>query len=538
MPQEPFSVKSLDPNSVFGFKSSDLAYWCNPKKFQEFIQNLPELAAIPDQIQHKKNTYKNRAVLSDILKRQYDSLPHELITASQLDKISSENCFTICCAHQPCLFTGPGYFIFKILSTIKWAQQINKAFPDYHFIPVYYCGSEDHDVEEINHVTIYNHALKWDSTIKGPVGRIPASGIEDVIAKIKDIFSREETAGDFDDFLASFQLEGMSYGWFTKRLIHHLFSEFGLLIFDPDDTDAKIAFKEVMKKEIEDFLIFKTSQRTIQKLKSFPFEIQANPREINLFYFSSIHSRERIILEGVEYKTTEGFHIANKTDISSFLDKNPEHFSPNVLLRPLYQESILPNIVFVGGGAEVSYWMQLKEVFDSQQISFPILARRCSGVIIDKSLNNKIQKFEFKAEEFLQEYSIVERLFINRVSHSKDEIQNQLQQIEIALKSISETGGQIETSLKNSLAADFSKLMKDIHHSLNKITKAEKLKYDVDLQKLANIYKQLYPDLVLQERQQSLITYYIRYGRQFLSLILENIHPEKPEVLLITQNSP
>ena len=155
----------------------------------------------------------------------------------------------------------------------------------------------------------------------------------------------------------------------TRFLANELFKKEGLVILDGESKSLKNLFIPYMNEELKNQSSFKTVSETNLKLTSDEYSIQVNPREINLFYIED-NLRERIIFENGKYKVNNTKIEFSQVEILAEVDKNPEKFSPNVILRPLYQEVILPNLCYIGGGGEIAYWLQLKSNFVKFKVRF------------------------------------------------------------------------------------------------------------------------------------------------------------------------
>jgi uncharacterized protein YllA (UPF0747 family) len=167
--------------------------------------------------------------------------------------------------------------------------------------------------------------------------------------------------------------------------VHQLFGEDGVVVVDGDDTALKRLFVPQLKDEFTKSLLFDSVSSTNTALKSIDrsFKIQANPRQVNLFYILD-DLRERIVQENGNFRVSATDISFDLESIYKEIEQHPERFSPNVLMRPLYQETILPNLSYTGGGGELAYWLQLKSYFEASKIEFPILMHRNSALVMTK----------------------------------------------------------------------------------------------------------------------------------------------------------
>ena len=196
----------------------------------------------------------------------------------------------------------------------------------------------------------------------------------------------------------------------TRKLVNILFAKYGLIIIDANNKNLKSLFRDLIKKELNEKFIFNESKKSIKRLNELKYNLQANPREINLFYIHD-KKRERIIEKGNLFQTSNGSKKWNLEEIQDDVNLNPEKFSPNVLFRPIFQEFILPNICYVGGPAEVAYWLELKSVFESLNLTFPLILNRNSGLLLEKKQIDKLNKLNVSIEEiFLPKKQLKENL--------------------------------------------------------------------------------------------------------------------------------
>ncbi|NCA22934.1 MAG: bacillithiol biosynthesis cysteine-adding enzyme BshC, partial [Crocinitomicaceae bacterium] len=280
--------------------------------------------------------------------------------------------------------TGPLYFIYKILHVIKQCKELNEYYPKNHFVPVYWMASEDHDFEEIKSFLLFGKTITWESEQGGAVGRMNLFGMPQVFDSISQFFANHPES-EIHNLIS--KLNGNTYGEAFFQFIHAIFGDLGLIILDGDNKAFKSSFKPVFQKELESSFSYNCVSETNAKLPTKNFKIQVQPREINLFYLS-FNKRERIILNGENFEI--GSQSFTKEETLQLLEKETASFSPNVVLRPLYQEYVLPNLCYVGGVGELSYWLQFKSSFEAAGVPFPMIQARTSIVWIDVQTNEKI----------------------------------------------------------------------------------------------------------------------------------------------------
>lgn len=478
------------------FTEQQLLLTENQNLLQDFIGIPFSKEAFQKQIELKLINYNqnNRQILHSVLKTKYSKLENNSKSNENIDKLLDDNCFTITTGHQLSLLTGPIFFIYKILHVIKECEDLGEIYPNNTFIPVFWMASEDHDFEEVNSISIFGKTLNWETTQTGAVGRMNLSGIPEVIDAFKDFF-RNNKSNELEQILNDFK--GKTYGEAFFKFIHSIFSDYGLLIIDGDQKEYKQSFSEIIKNEIETSFSYHSVKKTNEKLEKRNFKIQVNPREINLFYLSN-GSRERIIPNASNYKI--GDKEFTKNEIFELIVSEPESISPNVILRPIYQEFLLPNLCYVGGVGELSYWLQLKEVFDASNISFPLIQARTSALWLDSVNSQKLEKFSLKVEDLFKSiHDLKKQIIYNFESSNVDFELIDFQYNQFKTDFLSKVD-QVDPSLNSKIGAELTKIEKQIENLKNQLEKSIKLKHEKSLVGVEQLKNKLFPNNKLQER--------------------------------------
>ena len=364
------------------FSATVLDYISGAKEIQPFYTHSVSIEGITAAIAERKNFDTNRPLLVNVLTDQYKDVTLSEQQQYNLGQLNNPNCFTITTAHQPNIFTGQLYFIYKILQAAKIAAELNSKITDAHFVPVYYMGSEDADLAELGHIFINGQKYEWQTKQTGAVGRMK---VDDALVKLVTLISGQLLVHPFGKEIVELMQQcyqpGVTIETATFSLVNKLFGEYGLLILLPDSHLLKQAFIPVIQRELEQ----QFSQPAVQEtVSNFPakYKQQASGRELNMFYLQE-GSRERIEKVNDEWLVVNSSVKFSRDEILQELQQYPERFSPNVILRPVFQETILPNIVFIGGGGEIAYWLELKKVFAAAGVPYPLMIVRNSFLIID-----------------------------------------------------------------------------------------------------------------------------------------------------------
>ncbi|MEI2693734.1 MAG: bacillithiol biosynthesis cysteine-adding enzyme BshC [Saprospiraceae bacterium] len=535
MPEKSNSFTSIAifPELKHGFNPFDLAYWQNSHKFSSLISKPAELNNFSEQIS-KKRDFPYRTEISTILLEQYCRIQLADRVKTNIERLKSSDTYTVICAHQPCLMGGPLYWIYKIASTIKLCQYLEIQFPNKHFVPVYYCGSEDHDFEEINHFQIFNQKIEWKTNPGHAVGQLNANEISHVIETLIKMFSNSEQAILFLNKNIEWINQTDTYVEYYRHFVNELFGSYGLLFFNPDNKSAKKLFSPIIKKELLEQFIYTNAKKSIPVIENLGYQAQVNPRELNLFYHHA-EGRKRMVFESGIYKLIDATNQWTQEEILTELESNPERFSPNVLLRPLFQDYLFPNLAFVGGGGEIAYWLELKACFDYVNIPYPLLFRRFSAIYFDSGVIQKISKTSFSELDFLDSITQLESKFVKNqnnkyVLHPEDFIA-----ITKLLEKIKTDSNQLDQSTRTSIEAEIHKILKSLEHIENKHLKAIKNKLEQELLLLHKIKDNLFPNQSLQERFQNFLPYYFKHGQAYINYLIQMYEPSLNKMYLIQE---
>ena len=481
---------------LFNQQHLDLVY--NQDKFQSFINRPFSQDNFASQMKEKQAVFtkEQRVVLVNQLNNQYDGIFRSTQLNDNIELLLNENTFTITTGHQLSLFTGPLYFIVKILHVIKMCKELKEAHPQQNFVPVYWMASEDHDFEEIQSMNIFNQQLKWDSVQAGPVGRFT---LDNQFEEVKQHFSAFFSNAEVDEITEVVKAYvGKDFTAATRGLVHHFFNKYGLVIIDGDDVELKRSFSSIIKKELTEQFSYKAITETNIELEKVGVKIQVNAREINLFYIDK-GIRTRIIKEG-EFFRIDGVGTYTLPEILELLNKNPEHFSPNAILRPVYEELIMPNICYVGGGGEISYWLQLKNIFEAAGVVYPLIQVRNSLMWIDNGTSKKMDKQDLSINDLFKSDDLLKKEFIEKNESESLDFGNIDTTLENLTSELSQLILNVETGLQQYANAEISKLNKQIEGIKSKLIKTSKSKHSGAMNNIEFIKSKLFPNNGLQER--------------------------------------
>lgn len=508
-------------------------YLGEKKELKPFYNRFPKIENFKNQLVEKSLNFshENRQILVAELQQQYTGFEISEATSNNIQLLKNYNAFTITTGHQLNLFTGPLYFLYKIISTINLCKELKANYPEYDFVPIYWMATEDHDFEEINNFNFRNHKIKWNRESFGPVGRLSTAGLAEVYSQFEKELGSSSNASDLKKLFDDTYLKHSNLSDATRFLANALFKNEGLVILDGDSMALKKLFIPYVKKDLLNQMSFKKVSETNAVLKD--YKIQVNPREINLFYVED-DLRERIVFENEKYKVNHTNIEFSENEIVALLDSHPEKFSPNVILRPLYQEVILPNLCYVGGGGEIAYWLELKSNFDANEVTFPILLLRNSALLSTQKQNDKADKLNLTWNDlFLNQ----QKLFTQKTKeYSKFTIDfsEQKTHLKKQFEDLYKIASQTDKSFIGALKAQEAKQIKGLENLEKRLLKAEKRVHADKLERILLLQNEMFPNQVLQERKANFSEFYLEHGNLLIKKLLEKLNPLEQNFTVIS----
>ena len=530
-----FAQQLVPYNQTNSFTKIVIDYLSAAEKLRPFYSEPATLEGIAQAIEQKKKQKINRIALVDELQKQYVDVLANPAVRKNIDLLKQENTFSICTAHQPNLFTGPLYFMYKILHAIKLAGFLKEKFPENNFVPIYYMGSEDADFAELNHTYVSGKKIEWNKKQTGAVGRMLVDNT--LIQLIDELHSQlyaEVHIAEVIDLLKRCYTEGKTIQAATFELVNELYGDFGLVVLIPDNATLKrqmiTVFADDIFQQTSSSIVAKTSGTLEQHYK-----VQANPREINLFYLKD-NTRERIIKQGDKFIIHNTEISFTEDELKIELTEHQERFSPNVILRGLYQETILPNIAFIGGGGELAYWLQLKDLFDHYHISFPVLVLRNSFLIIERQWHELIKKFDLGAKDIFNSETQLLDLVIESQGR-KPQLNGELSKVEQVYAQLDELASGIDNTLSKHVAALKAKTIKQLQNLEKKMLRAERKKHEVIQNKITKLKQALFPLNSLQERVENFSSFHAKWGRGFIKEVYDHSLTLEQQFIVLEERS-
>ncbi|MNX89918.1 putative cysteine ligase BshC [compost metagenome] len=379
------------------------------------------------------------------------------------------------------------------MHVVRLSEEFNKSQNDFKAVPVFWMASEDHDFDEVKSTHLFNQKLTWESGQTGPVGRFNKNDFNEVHETFKAFFEGKDT--EINELIA---IAGkVDYASYQQEFISKLFAEFGVLVLQPDNRELKQEFVPVILREISGNQAHQSVQSTNKLVEAAGYKPQAYSRDCNLFY---LNSGERLRIEPVANGLAIGGKVYSKDELADLVASEPENFSPNVILRPVYQETILPNLVYVGGGGEMAYWIQLKGVFDVHQTLFPLIQQRVSIQLIDGALKKRMDKLNWPAERYFSPKEDLKKLFLKENDGDNLDLSVLYSEFNALRSTMIEKAKSIEATLESFAEAEVVRMKKQLESFEQRLVKQLKQRHEQVLQSIDFISERIIPENSLQER--------------------------------------
>ncbi|HUP14299.1 MAG TPA: bacillithiol biosynthesis cysteine-adding enzyme BshC [Niastella sp.] len=516
------------------FSKIIIDYLNQSPEIRPFYKHPVSPEGIAAAMQARQSAQPDRNLLVKELQEQYKGIETSALVQQNIQQLLQPNTFTITTAHQPAIFTGHLYFIYKIVHVIKLADRLKKEHPGHYFVPVFWMGSEDADLDELGHVYLSNEKLVWDTKQTGAVGRMNTKGLDKLIHRIEGELSVQPFGKDLMQLLRDCYLQSTDIQTATFKLINALFAEYGLVVIMPDNANLKMVMEPVFREDLLQQTPAGVVEKTIEQLSK-QYKAQAHPRPVNLFYLKD-NIRELIELKGEKYEVRHTNISFTKEEILAELANHPERFSPNVILRGLYQETVLPNIAFIGGGGETAYWLELKDLFNHYKVPFPVLVVRNSFLIIEKKWQEKIAKIGLQPKDLFQPEQELLTMLVSRQKNGELKLKNELDAAIRMYDLLKDKAANIDRSLLQHVEALQAKTIKPIQELEKKMLRAEKKKYETEQRQIQTVRSALFPKNGLQERVDNFMPWYAMWGKEFVRIVYDHSLTLEQEFTIVEAN--
>lgn len=533
--QIPFSrlpgYNQLFLDYIYNFDKLQSFYNYNYRNDTDFIR-----AVQGKQNSYLRNTEFDRVSIADILRIQNKFFNAGEKSIQNIELLKNENTFAVVTGQQAGLLTGNLYSVVKAIDALKLSAELNKKHPEYNFVPVYWIEADDHDFLEVNNINIITKEnkllnLEWlegnqkqDKYLKPAYTIILDEFINNFRESLRDNLQKTDFSEIIFENIEKVTRQGMNLSTSFARFLNYLLKDSGLVFLDPTDSEIKKLLIPVFSKELNSFP--ETCETVIETTAILEQEYppQVKPRAINLFYN---HNGNRYSIEPLPDKIFGLKNSRQKFSANDFFDilySKPENFSPNVILRPICQDFLLPTVAYVGGPSEVAYFAQFKKVYNFFNIEMPVIFPRTNITIIENRVNNYLVKIGLKPEELFDERKVSSKVIskVNEVDIAKI-FENYRDELNANTYTICNEIRKVDKNLETLFKNKVTKFLESLDSVKKKIEDTQLRQNDTTIEKLHSIISSIYPDSTFQERYFNVIYFLNKYGPDFCEYLLENI---------------
>ena len=507
------------------FAQRDVAYAERDADLLSFAVHQPTVESFAAAIAERQSFPCDRASLVEVLNEQYAGYGIKAKNRpAQLSQLADEKTFCVVTAHQASLFLGPLYYVYKILSAVALSRKLAEAYPEFSFVPVFVLGAEDHDLDEIDHVRVGGKTYQWQTGQTGATGRMKLTGIEEVRKLVGDALGDSTSAQRLRTLVERCYQPGRTLGVATAHFVAELFGQYGVVVANLDDLRFKRNFAPYIRREVIERVSEPLVAETVTRLESAGYRQQAHARSINFFYLQD-GRRDRIEYEGGTYTVLDTPLRFSAAEMEREIREHPERFSPNVVMRPLLQEVSLPNLAYVGGGGELAYWLERKTQFAEFGVPMPVLVRRDSAWWITYEQQRRLSKLGLVQQDFLGDKHQLLRRVASEQADIAIDYSEQRDRLQQTLQDISASAKQVDPTLEAHVLAKAALLDKELVALEKRLVRRLKKQEADSVQRTEQLYDELLPGGGLQERKDSFMNLYARWGDGFFDALLEGFDP-------------
>jgi bacillithiol synthase len=500
-----------------------------------FTGNPADPAAWRDAITRAQRPNPARSLMATVVADQLASRQAPAPAREAAAALAQSQAVVVITGQQAGLFGGPLYTLLKALTTIQIARQVG-AEHGVPVVPVFWVDAEDHDFEEIRHATVFDREMAVADIRLADLpgaGALPAAAVT-LAPDVDEALTALETQLPPTEFtpalIASLRRHyaaGRSLATACASWLDELLGPHGLVVFDASDRRAKPAVASLFRQELEHPCRTAHLTRAAgEAMARLGHAAQIDPGDdvVCLFYLDGTGRRP------IRYRNGQFLVADAPRDVAQLLadvDAHPERFSPNVLLRPIVQDTLFPSICYVAGPSELAYQAQLADAYRAFVVPQPLLVSRASATLIDSAAAKFLDRYQVALETLqVQDESALNRLLESQLPPGLDaafaDLDRQLAEATARLKAPAST---VDPTLSGAVDTTLERLRDTLRTLQGKIVQASKKKDDTLRRQFGRTRTLVFPGGVSQERAISLAFFINRYGPGLVDRLLGILPP-------------
>lgn len=468
-----------------------------------------------------------REALAAVLTEQNRSYGCGPETLEAIEKLVRDKACAVVTGQQVGLFSGPLYTIYKALTAVKLADALERRGLG-SFVPIFWLASDDHDLAEIDHIALLDkdnrlREIRCEAAsgkTKVPVSNVPLPPeIGDCLERLKALTPDTEFKPDILGALSEAYQPGRSYVDAFGRWMTRLFRSRGLVLVDASHPRLKEMGRDVFYREIVDESpSTRQAVAASERLRQAGYEAQVPLHEGILNQFYTEGERQTIQWKDGLFAIKGRPSLGSKEALLRLAGERPFLFSPNVLLRPLYQDSVLPTVAYVGGPSEIAYFGQLKGVYETFGLPMPVIYPRKSVTVVERKIDHILKKYHLSVPDLWRDAAaaigdITREEIPESVGRTLLRVRDDLERDYASLKAEILS---FDTGLAPSVDLAKGRMTQQLDFLQKKVQQAARKRNDIAVQQLRKAVDSLYPNQRLQERVFNIVPFLIKYGSGFI----------------------
>lgn len=471
----------------------------------------------------------DRRTLVEVMSDQNRRFGSPARTMENIALLARPTAHAVVTGQQVGLFGGPLYTAFKAITAIGLAERLKAKFPDHDFVPVFWIEGEDHDFEEVHASEVFDAEAQpvrveylpggvMPDRNPGPVGEMVFDAtLERTFAALEAALPRTEFTAPLLARLKEAYAPGRTFNQAFAAWMNMLFEDEGLILLSPNDVRLKRLLIPLFEREIREYP--RTSQMVIAQSAELEqrYHAQIKARPVNLFLF---HKGGRYAIEPREHDfSLRGTrHFLKPEELLAIAHDTPELLSPNVVLRPVAQDMLLPTVAYVAGPSEIAYHAQLGPVYRQSDVARPILYPRVSASFVEERVVRAMDRYQLELPVFFGEVEEIKARVLEQIEEVKVErlfadaernVGEALSELRFGLKEIDQT-------LQGPLDGFRKKIDANLQVLREKAVAAQQRRHEAAMRQVERAAGSLLPGGVLQERRISLLSYMNKYGPELV----------------------
>lgn len=476
----------------------------------------------------------NRARAAELLKTFNEPFDLHKNARQNIDRLMDQETLAIVTGQQLGIYGGPLYTVLKTISAIHLARQLQQKLGR-PVIPVFWLADEDHDYDEIRSLQLPNREEVTELSLPAREQPLPPVAelnlppeLENLQHEAKQLLYETDFSTDLWQLLEDCFQPGRTFLRAFGDFLTRLFSKHGLVLAGSNHPEIKAFTKDIFKRAVQQAdPIRQTLQDQSEQIEQ-QFHQQVTLYDSNLFYFSDEGNRLKISATDGKWSTGAGEGWSTE-GLLQHIDEHPERFSPNVFLRPILQDKLLPTLGYVAGPGELAYYGQMKQLYPLFDSQMPLIFPRMTATIIEPAIDRILNELPFEFYEYQQRIEDLDSAYVERSEQTNIEevFSSWKQKVNEIAEPHKEQVAAVDATLEGAAGKATAVYFGELDKLKGKVYRAAKKQDETQLNRIRRIKRNLFPGSGMQERTIAAIYFMNKYGLNIWDEILASLDEEE-----------